>query len=134
MPNIFNTGQHAYDLDVPAQLNACLTNLRAVINQQVTMITNLQNAPGINQQQLTQLITAIQPGQTNSTGVENPVLSTPGNNIAYEEHTVPTGMDDVKGFPTPDPFSGQQMDAAPFIIRLKAYCTAKPKAMCFTQN
>ncbi|KAF9642454.1 hypothetical protein BDM02DRAFT_3193205 [Thelephora ganbajun] len=134
MPNIFTIGQHAYDLDIPAQLNACLANMGTVINRQATTIENLRATPGMNPQQLTELIAAIRPGQANANGVENPVLSTPGNNIAYEEHSVPAGMDDVKGFPTPDPFSGQQTDAAPFIIRLKAYCTAKPKAMRFTRN
>jgi hypothetical protein len=51
-----------------------------------------------------------------------------------EEHAPPAGIQDVKGYPSPKPFTGRQTDAVPFLSRLKAFYTAKPNAMKFTRN
>ena len=82
-------------------------------------------------------IQALQMTNQNAQNVQrqvNPVLSTATTRVYLEEHQVPQGMEDVKGFPTPSAFSGQKTDAEPFMVRLKAYFAAKPKASKFTKN
>ena len=122
-----------YDLTKPAEATAYMVALSQFIGQQQQTIQTLQQ-PAINPAQFQQLLTAITPAPQRTQGVRNPVLSTPGNEVHYEEHQVPAGIEDVKGFPDTDPFNGQQTDAEPFMDRLKAYFAAKPKAMRFTRN
>ena len=142
---MFTFGGLNYDLSDVAQAAAAMTAMatasqmnQQLINQQAAQITTLQQSPALNQAQFQQLVNTLQnpAAQVAPQRVQaiNPVLSTPGNDVPYEEHQVPAGIEDVKSFPMPAPFDGRQVDAEPFIIRLKAYFVAKPKAMRYTRN
>ena len=108
-----------YDTSDPAQT----TNLVAAMGQTLT-----------RQNTSIQALRALVPTVQAPSRVMNPVLSTVTAPAYMEEHTIPTGMEDVKGFPTPSAFTGQKTDAEPFMVRLKAYFAAKPKASKFTKN
>ena len=123
-----------YNLNDATENMNYLAAVSGFIGQQQQTIQALQNAPALNQAQFQQLVAAITPAAQRTTGVRNPVLSRPGIEVHYEEHPVPTGIEDVKSFPDTDPFNGQKTDAEPFMDRLKAYFAAKPKAMKFTKN
>ena len=136
--NLVTVGGQDYDLNNPQALNGLLTGLSQTIATQQQVITNLQTNPGgLTTQQFQAIIAAITPQPPAPPQVIrtiNPVLSTAGNQVHYEEHQVPTGFKDVKGFPDPEPFTGFKTDAEPFMERLKAYFQAKPEAMKFTKN
>ena len=74
------------------------------------------------------------PNAQNNQRQVNPVLSTATTRVYLEEHQVPVGMEDIKGFPTPAAFTGQKTDAEPSMVCPKAYFAAKPKASKFTKN
>ena len=103
----------------PAQCATLVAAMGQTLQQQNTNILALQ----------ARVPTAQTPNR-----VVNPVLSTINTTVYMEEHTIPTGMEDVKGFPTPSAFTGHKTDAEPFMVRLKAYFAAKPKASKFTKN
>jgi hypothetical protein len=135
-PRHFTLGEDTFDLNDVDGIAAVLTNLGRTIATQHNTINNLQaTAGGMNAQQFQQLLTSLAPAQPQRINqVENPVLSTPGNPVYYQDSPPPAGIEDVKGFPSPDPFKGTQTDARPFIIRVKAYFAAKPKAMRYTRS
>ena len=141
MANIVNFNGVPYDINNAGELQSYLAilsttigNQQHTINTQNTALQGLQNAPALNQQQFNQLITTLTPPAQRVAQVRNPVLSTPGNDVYFEDDPPLAGIEDVKSFPEPKPFTGHQSDAEPFMIRLKAYFTAKPKAMRFTRN
>jgi len=131
--NAVNFGGQSYDLTRGADLNALFAAMGATITHQHQTITQLQTNPPPNPQ-IQQLVNALTPAAPRVGGVTNPVLSTPQNNVDYEEHHVPTGIEDIKSFEVPSPFTGAHTDAHNFMIRLQAYFSAKPKAMRFTKN
>ena len=134
MPNNFTVGGITYDLDVPAQLNACMVDMANTIHGQATTIGNLQAAPALNQVQFQQMIQTLTPAGQRQQGIPNPVLSQPGQPAVNYQEVVPTpGMEDIKGYPAPTPFTGEQEDAIPFLGRLKSYFAAKPRALRFTK-
>src|ERR1700743_859001 len=114
-----NYNGQQYDMTDPAQCATLVAAMGQTLQQQNTNIQALQ---------------ARIPTAQTLTHVVNPVLSTVAATVYMEEHTIPTGMEDVKGFPTPSAFTGQKTDAEPFMGRLKAYFAAKPKASKFTKN
>ena len=65
--------------------------------------------------------------------VPNPVLSTPGAIVNYEAHDYENGIrKDTAGVDAPEPFTGNKMDAEPFMNRLETYFKLKPKSYRFT--
>ena len=125
---------HTYDISDPMDLTAYNNALVAALNNQTTQITALQNAPGLNQANFATLIAAITPAANQPhVPINNPVLSTGGHNVAYEEVPLEKGIKDIKDFPAPEPFTGRQTDATPFIWRLLGYFKAKPESMRFTR-
>ena len=139
MPNLVHFEGTAYDIADPGQAAAYMQTLSDRIVQQNNTIQNFQNVPaqgGINAHQLQQLIAAIQPApqQHQVQQLENPVLTTPGNPVYYQSHAVPPGYRDNKAIKDPDPFTGAQTDADPFIVRLKAVFQAKPNSFLYTSN
>ena len=138
-PSTFTFNGITYNLNDPAEVGRMMVAVTNTMHHQHTQIQTLQQAApapsgGLNAANMQTLINAINNPVRVATTVTNPVLSTAGNNVDFEQHDVPTGIEDVKTFPEPDPFNGGQTDAEPFIGRLLAYFTAKPKAMKFTRN
>ena len=138
--NVININGQDYDLNNPTDSATVVAALAQQVNNQATTIQQLQTQPTITQNQAQTFVNALTgalggttatPGQVNQ--VENPVLSVPGRPVYYEEHPVPVGITDIKNFPKPDEYKGSKLDAEPFIIRLKAYFSATPKAMKFTR-
>ena len=136
--NILQMDGQNYDLNDPQALRGLLSGLGQTIATQQQTIANLQANPGgLTAQQFQALVTAVTPqppAPPQAVRTMNPVLSTANNQVPYEEHQVPVGFKDVKGFPDPEPFTGAKTDAEPFMERLKAYFAAKPEAMKFTKN
>ena len=123
-----------YDLNTEPGLAAYLYAANNKMQQQQTTIQTLQTAPALTQQNFNQLITALNPAQHTVGQVKNEVLSTPHNDVMMEEHVVPAGITDIKDVKSPDPFNGFKQDALDFMVCLKAYFVAKPKAMRFTRS
>jgi hypothetical protein len=127
-------GRH-YDMDNQIDQVAYTRALAHVIAQQQQTINALQQQPpSLDPQQFQQLLNSLNPTAARPTGISNPVLSTPTRNVNYEEHVVPTGIEDLKGIDLPDAFNGRKSDVENFIVRLKAYFSAKPKNMRYTRH
>jgi hypothetical protein len=139
--NLVTFDGQQYDLNDPVQMQAYLAAMgHAMIQQQNTIqqqaqhIQTMQTAPGLNNQQFQTLINALTPAATRVQAVRNPVLSTATRTVNYEEHPVPAGIEDIKGLELPDSFNGRKSDALNFIVRMKAYFSAKPKNMKYTKT
>ena len=134
MANPITLGNTTYDLDDPVELRAYLVARDAATAQIEQQLLQLQNAPAINHGQFQQMLAAITPPANQpQADVENPVLSTGGATVYYEEHKPGKRMKDIKDFPAPAPFTGKQTDATQFIYRLLGYFKSKPESMRFTQ-
>lgn len=64
----------------------------------------------------------------------NPVLSTPATQVLYEDHTPPAGVKDAKHLRLPEGFSGNKMDARPFLQRLEGFYTLAPNQYRLTRS
>ena len=141
---------HNYDMDDDTQVQALMTAMAGVINNQSAAITTANNT--INTLQLGQPI-ALQPAQfqqliggrqqqqqPQAINVVNPVMTAraraqnaQAQDVMYEE-IIPEGMKDSKTIRDAREWNGTKEDAKPFIIRLKGYFKSRPNAMRFTRN
>ena len=135
MAPIAYIGTTAYDMGDVVQAAQYHKDINDLLQDQHNLIQTLQAAPGLNQQNFTQLINALTPAARRTTGVTNPILTNynGAGNVDYEEEIPEPGIEDIAKFPIPEPFTGKNEDAIPFIDRLQSYFKAKPKAFRFTR-
>ena len=129
MAPIAHIGTKAYDMGDAVQAAQYHKDINELLQDQHNLIQTLQAAPGLNQQNFTQLLNALTPAARRTTGVTNPILSNynGAGNVDYEEEIPEPGIEDIAKFPIPEPFTGKTRTRSPSSIAFNPTSRPNPK-------